>query len=110
MIYENSKEVIRKTKNESRSISELQSTLTPKFVHCAENLERKKQPFLPINLEGLWAVGLAALIGTEPTEREKDALFTLYCFFSSVPHRVAISLAVYAFCFGLCCVDRNTSG
>ncbi|GBN94915.1 hypothetical protein AVEN_222663-1 [Araneus ventricosus] len=59
----------------------------------------KKETLSPFNLYGLWAAGRAALGGTEPTEREKDARFNLFFSFSSFLHKVAISLAVYVFWF-----------
>nr|GBM27206.1 hypothetical protein AVEN_69392-1 [Araneus ventricosus] len=59
--------------------------------------------FLPQFYQGRvckYAAGRATLAGTEPTEREKDALFELFFFFSSFPQKVAISLAVYGFRYG----------
>ncbi|GBN34898.1 hypothetical protein AVEN_91453-1 [Araneus ventricosus] len=56
--------------------------LQKKFAHWAENPERKGNPFF-LQLRRLWAAGRAALAGTEPTEREKDALFIIYFFFFS---------------------------
>ncbi|GBO04971.1 hypothetical protein AVEN_224292-1 [Araneus ventricosus] len=64
--------------SKERRRSELQITLPRRNPFTAQKIRREKATLSNFYLDGLWAAMPSSSAGTEPTERERDALFNLF--------------------------------